>query len=69
MLDLDEQNEEKLLNEIQGRLQDQANGICDYCHRSPRTNSCKEYKRHEAPVDPTLAKKKLEALIAMRNMT
>lgn len=33
MLDLDEYDEQRLLNELIGRMENRVNGCCDYCHK------------------------------------
>ena len=45
-LDLDEQDEAKLVGEIERRQGLRARGLCDYCERKPDTNPCKFPGRH-----------------------
>jgi hypothetical protein len=45
-LDLDEQDERKLVGEIERRKALRAKGLCDYCERTPDTKPCKFPGRH-----------------------
>ena len=46
--DLDEYQEHELEAEIMRRRKARAEGVCDYCLRSPEASSCMYPKRHYA---------------------
>ena len=46
-LDLDEMSEIRLVAELAERKENRAKGLCDYCHRSGSTPSCKMSVRHD----------------------
>ncbi len=48
-LGLDEITEEKLVDELNKRLEKRSLGVCDYCFRLPTEPTCKFQDRHANP--------------------
>lgn len=46
MMDIDEYQEESLQRELDMRKRERERGLCDYCHRGPRTKPCRMTDRH-----------------------
>lgn len=50
-MSLDEFEEEDLIRELQQRVKDRTNSICDYCARPNTSSPCNEPMRHSGKLD------------------